>query len=130
MMRRLLAAVSLVALFAARVGAQCGTTIACGETKNGILSTPSEVDCFSFTVGMGEAVVITTHATAGVFQPCWQLEGTPDVFCGSGERFLASAGTYTIDVFDSGFNQTGAYDINLVVVSDTPSNCAAAHTCG
>src|SRR5438105_7755173 len=118
--------------FTRTVHAACLSTtpLACGETKNGLLSTADEVDCFQFTVADGEAVSITTQVTAGVFQPCWRIEGTPDVTCGEGERLLATAGTYTVDVFDAGANQTGAYDINMVVVSETPSNCAVTQTCG
>jgi hypothetical protein len=128
----LFAAASLVGAFATRADAVCSmtTAIACGETQSGFLSAASEEDCFQFTDAGAEAISVTTHVTAGVFQPCWQLEGTPDIFCGQGERFLSGAGTYTIHVFDSGANQTGAYDVNLVVVSDTASNCATAHTCG
>jgi hypothetical protein len=92
---------------------------------------PTETDCFTFTtVDANEAVSITTHVTAGVFQPCWRLQGTMQIFCGEAERFLASPGTYTIEVFDQNMDQSGAYDINMVVVSDTTSNCGAAHTCG
>src|SRR5439155_328847 len=37
---------------------------------------------------------------------------------------------YTIEVFDSNDDQSGAYDVNLAVVSDTASNCGAPLTCG
>jgi hypothetical protein len=131
----LLGSASIVCALASTAGAvdlTCSgapVSIACGETKSGLLSSANEVDCFQFTVGAGEAVVITTQVTAGVFQACWQLEGTPNVFCGEGEQILG-AGTYTIQVFDSGQNQTGAYNVSMVVVSDTAHNCATAHTCG
>jgi len=129
----LFAAVSLVGAWAPLANAQCSSTtsITCGETKSGLLSTPTETDCFTFTtVDANEAVSITTHVTAGVFQPCWRLQGTTQIFCGEAERFLASPGTYTIEVFDANMDQSGAYDINMVVVSDTTSKCGAAHTCG
>ena len=82
--------------FTRTVHAACLSTtpLACGETKNGLLSTADEVDCFQFTVADGEAVSITTQVTAGVFQPCWRIEGTPDATCGEGERLLATAGTF------------------------------------
>jgi hypothetical protein len=126
----LVVALSALGILAARGNAAACGTIMCGETKNGILMTPDQVDCYQFTVAAGEAVSITTHPTAGVFQPCWRIEGTQQAFCGQAERVLATAGTYTIDVFDSGMDQTGAYDLNMVVVSATASNCAKTETCG
>src|SRR5690242_12509339 len=124
----LLAALALVLGGRTTLHAAC-TPLACGETKSGRLSSPGAVDCYEFTVEDGEAVNITTQVTAGVFQACWRLQGTTDVVCGEGERILG-AGTYTIEVFDANQDQSGSYDINMVVVSDTPSNCAATETCG
>lgn len=116
--------------------AQCASTtaISCGDTKNGALSTVGEVDCFQFDANAGETVSVTTELTAGSFQPCWTIVGpsgplSPQT-CGHAQRTLPDAGTYTIEVHDNGDNETGAYDVNMVVVSDTASNCAEAITCG
>src|SRR5206468_2661520 len=85
------------------------------------------------SAGMGETVSITTQVTAGVFQPCWRLQGPTGpldpAVCGQATRTLPAAGTYTIEVFDPNM-RTGAYDVNLVVVSDTASNCGEPIACG
>ena len=128
----LLAAVSLVGALGSSAAARtCSSTvpIACGQTLSGALSAIGGTDCYQFTVAQGETVSITTQVTAGVFQPCWQLQGIAGTVCGQATRTL-SAGTYTIEVFDANDDQIGAYDVNLVVVSDTPSNCGEALACG
>src|SRR5439155_24744353 len=112
----------------ARTGSS-SVPIACRTTSDGVLSAVVETDCNQFPVGMGETVSITTQVTAGVFQPCWQVQGISGTVCGQATRTL-SAGTYTIEVFDANDDQIGAYDVNLVVVSDTPSNCGEALACG
>src|SRR5437870_945686 len=127
--RLLLAAVSLVGALGSSADAQTCAAIACGDTMSGALSVIGETDCYQFTVGEGETVSITTQVTAGVFQPCWQLQGIAGTVCGQATRTL-TAGTYTIQVFDNGNDQSGAYDVNLTVVSDTASNCGAPLTCG
>ncbi len=124
------------ALVPRAVQAQCASTaaIACGETKNGALSTVGEVDCFQFDANAGETISVTTELTAGSFQPCWTIVGPGGALspqtCGHGQRTLPNPGTYTIEVHDNGDNETGAYDVNMVVVSDTASNCAEAVACG
>src|SRR5207247_2464928 len=151
--RLLLAAVSLVAALGSSADARtCSSTvpIACGTTPDGVLSAFGETDCYQFTVGMGETVSITTQVTAGVFQPCWQLQGIAGTVCGlsagwelydpmgqslgtacgQGEKTLAFAGGYTIRVFDGSYTKTGSYDVNLVFVSDTASNCVEPIACG
>jgi hypothetical protein len=111
------------------------TTLACGETKSGDLSVPTDVDCFTFTAEAGETVSITTSETAGVFQSCWEIMTPGDTslgkFCnGQDQRTLPASGTYTIEVSDNGADQIGIYDINMVVVSDTASSCAETIACG
>ena len=116
--------------------AQCSSTtaIACGETKNGALSALGEVDCFQFDAQANETISITTSETAGVFQACWRVQvpggGNLGTVCGQDSRTLPVTGTYTIEVFDNGNNQTGNYDANLVFVSDTASNCSQPIACG
>jgi hypothetical protein len=134
----LLAASAIVAMLTpSPAGAACSsnTPIACGETKSGELSVLGEADCFEFTVQANETVSVTTQQTAGFFTPCWNITGpTGDLeeVCGQGTRTLGVAGTYTIVVHDryAPPAQIGAYDVNLVVVSDTASNCAEAVSCG
>jgi hypothetical protein len=130
-----LATIPVLAAFAPNVGAACAPAvpIACGETQTGSLTSIGDMDCFEFTAGQGERVGITAQATAGVFQACWQIQGPTGplgLVCGHGERTLPMDGTYTIEVSDSGNDQTGTYDLNMVVVSDTPSRCGGPLTCG
>jgi hypothetical protein len=127
----------LTALVPRIAAGQCSstTTLACGETKSGTLSMLGETDCFTFDAVAGETVNVTTSVTAGVFQPCWEIKApggaSLTLFCGGqDERTLPSTGTYTIEVSDLGDDQTGIYDVSMVVVSDTVSSCAETITCG
>ncbi|HJQ85753.1 MAG TPA: hypothetical protein VKA21_16820 [Candidatus Binatia bacterium] len=130
----LLAVLTVGALPAVSAAGSCAS-ITCGETKAGALAVLGEVDCFTFTVQANETVSITTSLTAGFFTPCWNVTGpTGDLgeVCGQNTRTLGVAGTYTINVHDriAPPAQIGAYDVSLVVVSDTPSNCAQSIGCG
>lgn len=113
--------------------AQC-SPIACGQTLAGALSVVGEVDCFEVSLTAGETVSITTQEIAGFFQACWELfsplGGSLGITCGQDQRTVPDTGTYMLNVFDSGGNQSGAYDLNLVVVSDTGSSCGEPLGCG
>src|SRR5205814_2328692 len=50
--------------------------------------------------------------------------------CGQAKKALAVGGAYTIRVYDNGDGDTGTYDVNLVVVSQTASSCAQPILCG
>src|SRR3989475_10165154 len=50
--------------------------------------------------------------------------------CGQTEKTLATAGGYTIRVSDNDDTETGTYDVNLVVISDSAHNCAQPIACG
>ena len=108
----------------------------CGETLPGTLSVGGESDCFTFTGQVGETVSITTQETAGFFQACWILYTPTGAAlgpeCAQETRTLPETGTYTIVIYDNPvpFVETGAYDVNLVFVSDTASNCAEPIGCG
>jgi hypothetical protein len=132
--RLLLAAASVLAALASNADAGGCGSIACGQTQGGAISVFGETDCFQFTAEANEVVSITTQVTAGVFQPCWQLDGPGGALlpavCGQDRRVLPVGGTYTITVFDANNDQTGSYDVNMVVVSDTASKCAETRTCG
>ena len=118
--RLLLAAVSLLAALGSSADAQTCAAIACGDTMSGALSVSGEMDCYQFSAGMGETVSITTQVTAGVFQPCWRLQGPTGpldpAVCGQATRTLPAAGTYTIEVFDSNDDQSGAYDLYVLAM--------------
>ena len=108
-------------------------TISCGQTLPGFL-TIGEVDTFDFEAHANEAISITTQETAGVFQACWRVlvpgGGNLGSVCGQAERTLPLTGTYTIEVFDNAGDQSGAYDVNLVFLSDTAQNCGEPIVCG
>jgi hypothetical protein len=128
-------ALLVAALVPAPAGAQCTTTsaITCGDTLSGQLVAASDVNCYTFDADAGETVSVTTQETAGVFQACWEIDGPGGllgIVCGQDQRTLPSGGTYTIQVFDSGHNQTGSYDVNLAFVSETAHNCGEAMSCG
>jgi hypothetical protein len=123
------------ALVPTGASAQCSSTtaITCGQTLAGQLSALAEVDCFTFDADAGETISVTTQETAGVFQACWNVTGpggSLGTVCGQDTRTLAMSGTYTIEVFDNGNNQTGSYDVSLVFVSGTAHNCGEALSCG
>src|SRR2546430_436758 len=133
----LLASVSLVGALGSSAAARtCSSTvpIACGQTLSGALSVSTETDCYQFTVAHGETVSITTQETGGGLSACWELYDpngqSLGIACGQLEKTLAVAGGYTIRVFDVGYTKTGSFDVNLVFVSDTASNCGEAITCG
>ena len=72
-----------------------------------------------------EMLEFTAQETGGGMSACWELYNPSGLSlggqCGQGERTLAVAGGHTIRIFDNGDNNTGTYDMNLVVVSDSPS---------
>ncbi len=112
----------------------CATSVSCGQTLAGSLGSVGQSDTFSFLAVAGDTVSITAKATGGPLGACWNLydpRGTPVTnACGQGAKTLAIAGRYTIRVHDGNEQRTGSYDVNLVVVSDTASTCAAPITCG
>ena len=125
--------IALATLAPQTVRAQC-SAIACGQTLAGFIGV-GETDCFEFTADANERVSIATQETSGAISACWRLVAPGDTVlatvCGQGEAPpLPTPGTYTIEVFDNGDDATGAYDVNLVFISDTTSNCGAPINCG
>src|SRR5437868_14876429 len=114
--------------------ASCAQTIACGETRSGSIDQVGQSNSYRFTVAPNETVSITSRQTSAFLQACWQLFD-PDGLsvigaCGQADKALAVGGNYTVRVYASGDADTGTYDLNMVVVSDTASNCSRAIACG
>src|SRR5207249_4619718 len=112
----------------------CGEALACGQTPARNITSVGESETYRFVAAAHETVSITAQETGGGMNACWNLydpQGSAVASaCGQAEKTLAFAGNYTIRVSDSGDNETGTYDLNLVVVSDTAASCAQAVTCG
>src|SRR5206468_2455629 len=114
--------------------ASCAQAVTCGQSLPGSIHDVGQSNTYKFSVEAGETVSITAHQTSAFLVACWELydpEGISVVgACGQTEKTLAVAGTYTIRVSDSGDNETGTYDLNRVVISDTASSCAQPILCG
>src|SRR5439155_1228549 len=114
--------------------ASCAQAVTCGQSLPGSIHDVGQSNTYKFSVEAGETVSITAHQTSAFLVACWELydpEGISVVgACGQTEKTLAVAGTYTIRVFDNGDKQTGTYDLNRVVISDTASSCAQPILCG
>jgi hypothetical protein len=106
----------------------------CGQTLARSVATKGESDTFKFVAAAGETVSVTSEATGGFLDACWEIYD-PDGLslggvCGQTEKTLAVAGGYTIRISDNDDSDTGTYDANVVVVSDTAHNCAQPIACG
>ena len=113
--------------------------IACGETKRGDFEVAGETDTYAFLASAGETVSI---AVAGTVDPetCWQLFAPTGAAVGSAQcrgkatrKLPAQTGVYTVAVFDTGFDETGAYNLTVEAVSATAngeSNGPPMPTCG
>lgn len=121
-------------VFVSDTASNCAEAIGCGDTLTRPLSLIGESDTFGFSADVGETLSITVQETGGGLSACWELYDPTGLslggICGQDERAMAVAGNYTIRVYDDDDSETGTYDVNLVVVSDTPSNCAAPIGCG
>jgi subtilase family serine protease len=114
--------------------------LACDTTVTGTIVAPAETDRYTFTVPAGERVHISVAKDVGApagFQPAWRLltaAGAPTASCGgfvlSMERDCGplAAGTYRVEVEDSGRNATGSYHVHLQRLT-TPCD-ATALACG
>lgn len=112
----------------------CASPIGCGETVAGDLAGVGRSDTYTFSALTGDTVSLTTTQTGGALVACWELYDPSGLSlgtrCGQDERTLASDGDYTVRVYDDDESQSGTYDLNLVVVSETGSSCADTITCG
>ena len=102
-----------------------------GERALCSISTPTEIDVYTFIGVAGEAVRITLGVTGGcmnpkveVYKPDGALHSDPE--CGGGcvcsfghNIVLDQSGIWTLAVFDSGFNNTGSYALDLQRIPPT-----------
>jgi hypothetical protein len=106
----------------------------CGHPLARDVGLVGESDTYRFTASAGDTVSITSQETSAFLNACWEIydpEGIAVVGgCGQGQKTLAVPGDYTIRVSDNGDVETGTYNLDLVVVSDTASNCAETIACG
>src|SRR5207245_461742 len=112
----------------------CAQPIRCGDTLPRNIAATGESDTYRFVAAAGEAVSITTRETAGFLTACWEIYDPQGISlgtaCGQTEKTLATPGGYTIRVSDNDDTETGTYDVNLVVISDSAHNCAQPIACG
>ena len=123
--------------------ASAQTPLACDTEVNGMISTPTEVDSFSFAVAADEIVGITVAKTTPsglAFSPAWRLvdfNGSAASSCGflSTARHLdcgpldAAGSPYRIEISDNGENDTGSYSVYYQRLTDAQSCDQTALTC-
>jgi len=121
-------------VFVSDTAHNCAQDIVCGDTFPGNLAGIGESDTFRYESAAAETISVTTRETGGNLGACWEIYDPEGISlggaCGQLERTLAQAGGYSIRVSDNDDLETGNYDINLVVVSDTVHNCATPIGCG
>jgi hypothetical protein len=116
--------------------ATCSSTesIACGEVKAGNITAVGQTDCFTFTAEAGEVVNLLSKAVGvgSSIEACSQLRGPSGNIigadaCGQPSTItLPATGTYTIRLFDQSNDETGAYNVQVQVLSATTSSCPVA----
>ncbi len=109
------------------------TAIVCGQTQPGSIAI-GEVDCFTFVASGGEVVnVDLSQGTSAV--EVWELRDPDGILvasCSSNHCnavLPAKPGTYTIQVFDSGFDQAFSYNLTLQGLSES-FTCGTPIACG
>jgi hypothetical protein len=91
----------------------------CNQVWSGVFDAPGETDTFTFDSPGSHQVSITVPSTADP-ETCWQLYAPDGVAVGgatcrggAARTLPAKAGVYTIDVFESGFDEAGPYTVAL-----------------
>ncbi len=110
--------------------------INCGEPKtNRQISSPAQIDTYTFSANAGEAVIFAAAGTSGGVCAKADLYDPSDapiggnIFCNgaSNSISLQTTGVYTIRVYDSGLNDIGAYDLSLQFAT---GRCGTPTACG
>jgi hypothetical protein len=119
-------------------GRRCGDSIACDVAKTKTIGGRADTDLYSFTSVALETVHISTVRQGGTtaFLPVWRLllpDGTPAPACGaysSADRncTLGMAGSYAIQVADSGHDTAGTYGLHVQHLTDA-RRCGGTITC-
>jgi hypothetical protein len=110
----------MAAIFVTASAANASTSITCGQPLTGTISASHQTNVYSFSATAGEAVVISDTGTSGTLVPWADLYSPAGTqvgsfhFHGTGGSFpLATAGSYTIRVYDSNGTNTGSYAIGF-----------------
>jgi hypothetical protein len=114
---------------------QCGTAIACGETKSGTLEGGGHQASYIFSGNAGEAVNISAARKSGssflctvaeLYSPSGALIKTSNCNRSTGSVTLPSTGAYTILIRDDNFADDGLYVMSLSFVT---GRCGASFPC-
>ncbi len=140
-LRAVLAAIGALVLSAppgdAAAQLSCDTTdtIACGQTRSGSIGSPGEQDCYTFSVNGGERINIDLSLTsaAGETWTLYDPNGIPvGAACTIGycsPTLPLNAGTYTVQVSDTGSDETFSYGLTLQGLSAN-FTCGSPLVCG
>ncbi len=110
---------------------RCSTSISCGQTIAGNLSSGVQQDAYSFSGNAGEAVTVAA-AGPGMIAIVRLYDGAGSFLVSSSgnnsvDFVLPTTGTYTVLVWEFGFNNTGAYGVSLQF---STGQCSTAISCG
>jgi hypothetical protein len=105
---------------------RCGAAITCGQTRSGNLTSKAQQDTFSFCGVAGSSVIVSAAGTSGnvcvyaeLYDPSGVYRGRNSCNSNSSSLSLPASGTYTVLVYDSGHDGTGAYNVNLSCIGNT-----------
>ncbi|GDY21177.1 hypothetical protein LBMAG56_25230 [Verrucomicrobiota bacterium] len=113
-----------------------GVTIPCGQTINGAISLPSQINAYELVATAGEHVILSSAGFAGMVVDIYNSSGSNIISMGgssSTNYTFATTDLYTLLVHDNNYNYsgTGSYGLTLTVfggcvavptVSVTPTN--------
>lgn len=104
-----------------------GGPITSAGYKTGTMSGVGDLDAFTFTGNIGDRVLMDAVATSGAsFNTVFVLyppNGGSYATYTTGDRLeyqLTSTGTWTILVYDNGFDNTGSYELSLLNITAGP----------
>jgi hypothetical protein len=109
-----------------------GGAIASADVKTGNISGVGDLDAFTFTGTFGQRVLVDAVATSGAgFNTGFALYppgGGPAANYTTGDRLelqLGATGTWTVVVYDNGFDTPGSYELSLLNVTGGPVTSAS-----
>lgn len=99
---------------------RCGTMIECGQTVKAMQKSTAQYDIYTFKGKADDPVILTSIGITGavcawldVYTPAGSLLKQVNCNNTTDRIILPSNGIYTVLLHESGFNNTGNYDINL-----------------
>ncbi|HEX6504593.1 MAG TPA: choice-of-anchor D domain-containing protein [Terriglobales bacterium] len=109
-------------------------TISCGQVVSGNITSPGQVDSYTFNGNAGQAIRFAALATSGnlcavaaLYNPSGAVVTAEDCNGSTGSIGLSTTGTYTIKVYDHSLTNTGTYNLSLQF---TTGDCSAGTSCG